>query len=194
MSVSLTRKERKALANEEKRAVKRLEDVARKRKHLDMLQGMSVKLLESFENDQRMMLPNGFPVAVRVNVPLWDSEELKKDAEQLIRKFGSGVQYGGLHDGMWLTLCLRSTDGSTNNDGPGTTYKDSQAWNESTYIVPHLLSLLKSTTSTSSSKSSSSNQANQAGSFFQRVRLSIIPPNCNVGWHVDYENTQVTPT
>jgi hypothetical protein len=187
-SISLTRKERKALAKEEKRTQKHLEDVARKQKHLDMLKGMSVKLLESFENDKRMKLPNGFPVAVRVKCPLWDCKELMKDAEQLMIKFPSAVQYGGLHDGMWLTLCLRSTDGSTNNDAVNShgIYSNSQAWNESTYIVPHLLSLLKSTTSKSRSKSSPSNQVE---SFFQRVRLSIIPPNCNVGWHVDYENT-----
>ena len=181
----LSRKDRKALASLDKQNAKRQEEETRQLKHAEMRRGMSIKLLESFENDRRLKLPIGFPVAVRISVPLWDCKLLLEDAQLLMTKFPSAVQYGGLHDGMWSTLCLRSMDGSTNNDCASDQYCETLAWSESQYIVPHLLSLLSAPVIPKEVVSVSSKY-----SLFQRVRLSIIPPNCNVAWHVDYENTQ----
>jgi len=182
----LSRKDRKALASLDKQNAKRLEEETRQLKHVEMRRGMSIKLLESFENDRRLKLPSGFPVAVRISVPLWDCKLLLEDAQHLMNKFPSAVQYGGLHDGMWSTLCLRSMDGSTNNDCASDQYYETSAWSESQYIVPHLLSLLTAAAVIPKEVES----VGSTYSLFQRVRLSIIPPNCNVAWHVDYENTQ----
>ena len=114
--------------------------------------------------------------AIQLLVPLWDIDLLQKDAEKLLEDFEAGVQFGDTHNRKWLTLSLRSSNGSTDNDSPSLDlqYLNTPAWSASTYIVPMVLrsfgpTLIK---------------------YFERVRLSIVPPNCNVAWHVDYAHLE----
>ena len=113
--------------------------------------------------------------AVRVDVPLWDTAALVEDATSLLTSFTPAPQNGRLHGGKWQTLSLRSCDGTVGNDRNGMAYYDTPAWTASTYIVPHLLRSLEA--------------ADVPASSLQRVRLSVIPPGCNVAWHVDYTDT-----
>ncbi|GMH61689.1 hypothetical protein TL16_g10019 [Triparma laevis f. inornata] len=114
--------------------------------------------------------------SVQLSVPIWDAMLLVEDCQHLMREFQAGTQFGDTHGKAWTTLSLRSCDGTTANDAPSPSkqYMNSSAWDASTYIVP---SLLKSF-------------GEDLVSCFERVRLSVIPPSCNVAWHCDYTHAE----
>lgn len=153
------------------------------------------------------LLPAWVPVAVQLQLPLWDTDRLKEDALSLLALFPPERQYGDLHGGMWRTLCLRSTGGALDDDSPAPLgcYASTIAWHRSTYIVPCVLQALArmSTSEPGGSGCSGLSELGAHAAFkfddasggdmdwlLQRVRLSVIPPGCNVAWHTDYEATE----
>ena len=155
-----------------KQQARAAEDAARIQRRVAMTDAVQLQALHDFVAAMGATLA---PPAIRVTVPLWDVAALVSDATALLTSFTPAAQYGELHGGAWKTLSLRSCDGSIHNDRAGPTYHDTPAWAASTYIVPHLLRSLEA--------------ADVPASSLQRVRLSVIAPDCNVAWHVDYTDT-----
>lgn len=133
-------------------------------------------------------------VAARCESADWDAARMQADADSLMATFAPATQFGVLHGEKWLTLSLRSHNGQVDSDQPGLDYSSTPAWQASSYIVPNLVRMLQLP---SSSSSFTADQEQEAGAsadialdeILQRVRLSIIPADTNVAWHVDYEDT-----
>ena len=147
----------------------------------------------------------GVAVAARVGVPLWDTAWLEADAAALLAAFVPAAQGGPLHGGRWQTLSLRSRLGTLGDDRPGLAYSSTVAWAASTYIVPWVHYLIMRLCLEVQVRSSNvlysphdcrhvlaelASPFERVGLVLDRVRLSILPPGTNVGWHVDYEGTE----
>jgi hypothetical protein len=170
---------KKALRKAEKASARLCEASIRAATRQQMHSKAQFAALDSFASlmSSTTLLPAGLPVAVRLHMPLWDATALATDAIALLALFPPARQYGDLHSGTWRTLCLRSSGGALDDDSPGPHYDVTPAWAASTYIVPVVLRSLLS-------------QSDPRGDLLlQRVRLSVIPPGCNVAWHTDYEGT-----
>lgn len=171
-----TRKERKRIRKAALRAIRDDEDRLRIEKRALMLQVASEDSLRDFIGCEAMSPLVYQRGSVQLRVPIWDSLLLVEDCQNLMREFQAGTQFGDTHGKTWTTLSLRSCDGTTANDAPSPskTYSNSKAWDASQYIVPCLLESF----------------GEDLVNCFERVRLSVIPPSCNVAWHCDYTNAE----
>ena len=171
-----SRKDRKRARKAAKRAVRDNEDRERLAKRASMLVNKSQESLRTFISCPAMSPHSHQLGSVHLNVPKWDTALLVADCAHLMSTFVAGTQFGDTHDGLWQTLSLRSSDGTTSNDSPSPSaqYLNTDAWHASSYIVPNLLHSFGPTLE----------------GCFERVRLSVVPPSCNVAWHCDYTHAE----
>jgi hypothetical protein len=173
---TISRKERKRMRKTAKRAIREEEDRLRLLKRKHMMREKSLESLKNFIDCEAMnpLLP--CVGCVELDVPLWDTQLLVEDCKQLLERFSPGKQFGKTHDGSWTTLSLRSCDGTCNNDNssPIKNYLNTPAWFHSSYIVPTILHSFDA----------------ELILRFERIRLSIVPPGCNIAWHCDYMVTE----